>query len=226
LTKRIVATGTQQPPEGSWKPGPTDLFLSDGAVHVWRAELASTEPGLNELLSRDERRRAERMASPQRRQLWVSSRAVLRALLGRYLGHDPGELRFVAGEHGKPALPGGEVCFNLSHSAGLALYAFSSSGAVGVDVELHRRSIDAIGLASRMFGSEVASELERLEAPAREREFLRLWTRREATIKLYGGELDAGAAGEPWITELNVGAGAAGAVATAKPTRKLSCWRY
>jgi 4'-phosphopantetheinyl transferase len=224
LTWRIVATATQQPADGAWQPGPAGPILLDRAVHVWRAALATVEPGVSELLSDDERSRAERLVSEQGRQLWVSSRGVLRALLGRYLGTDPSALRFVLGEHGKPALSGDEICFNLSHSGGIALYAFSSRGAVGVDVEVRRRSINEIGLASRVFGAATARRLERLDAPAREREFLRLWTRREATIKLHGG--NGNGTGEPCITELDIGAQAAAAVATAEPPRELSCWQY
>ena len=66
--------------------------------------------------------RAARILSERNRTLWIRSRGVLRALLGRYLERDPRELRFVLGPHGKPALgregmdAGEDLRFNLSHS--------------------------------------------------------------------------------------------------------------
>ncbi len=197
-------------------PGPS--------TEVWRADLDALPKGhvgpLGELLSTEERSRAQRMANEQDRERWMRGRGVLRALLGDHLQRDPRALSFQSGAHGKPALAGGELSFNLSHSAGLALYALAREAPVGVDIEaLHRRpSRDDLALAEHVFGEELASRLRALPPAERRREFLREWVRHEATLKCLGvgltGPRPSAAATEGlWIAELDVGTEAAAALA-------------
>jgi 4'-phosphopantetheinyl transferase len=211
---------------------------------VWRADLEAVGDQLDGLLCAAELERAGRMLRERDRQLWVRSRGVLRALLGRYLQADPAALRFAAGAHGKPALledeqaptlatqltaPGSRLSFNLSHSGQLALYAFSGSGEVGVDVEVSRRSLDEVALAERVFEAAEAERLEGLDPAIRQQEFRRLWTRHEAVLKLRGTGIGAQPRNvglEPWIAELEIGSQAAGAVAIDEPPRELCCWDW
>lgn len=235
--------------EHTWAPGPPRPLLADGSVHVWRADLAAVAGDVEELLCGEERARARRMANERDGELWRRSRGLLRALLGRYLQRDPRSLRFAAGEHGKPALAreaGGspparprasadpasrrELSFNLSHSGGLALYAFSDAGAVGVDVEVARRPIDELAIAARALGAAQARRLRALDPAARRREFLRAWARDEAELKCLGlgvggAPADAGGRGL-WVAELELGPGAAAAVAAERPARELRCWEW
>jgi len=227
-----------------WIPGPDRPPAPAGDVHVWRANLTAIPDELCGLLCDEERARAERLLSERSRRLWMRSRAVLRALLGRYLQRDPRELRFATGTHGKPALsvhppePGGEpeptpsagISFNLSHSGGLALYAFAATGAVGVDVELSRRRIDAVAIAARTFGPAEAERLEGLDPVTRQREFLRAWVRHEAALKCLGVGIGGANAGveepKPWIAELDVGSLASAAVAVQATPQALYCWEW
>jgi 4'-phosphopantetheinyl transferase len=229
-----------------WAPGPTTPLLEAGAVHVWRAELEAVGDDVCELLCERECERAERMLDAHGRQLWRRSRGVLRALLGRYLERDPRSLRLVVGAHGKPALedradrqrasvadalaePVG-LSFNLSHSRGLALYAFSRSGPVGVDVEAAHSRTNELGIAARVLGAAEAQRLERLRPQERSREFLRAWARHEAQVKCIGvgiGGADSACQGpRPWVAQLELGPHAAGAVAAERQAHQLCCWQY
>jgi hypothetical protein len=58
-------------------------------VHVWRADVDADDDVLVELLSAEERGRAERFLEECAGRRWARSRGVLRALLGRYLQEDP-----------------------------------------------------------------------------------------------------------------------------------------
>jgi 4'-phosphopantetheinyl transferase len=160
------------------------------AVYVWRADLDAAAPGeLLDLLSPEERARAARIVRAQARARWARSRGVLRALLGLYLECDPRALRFQTGPHGKPTLPESELSFNVSHSAGLALYALAPAAPVGVDVEvLAPRPLqrDEVALAERVLGPDAAQRLRALPPTARHREFLRQWVRHEAALKCLG----------------------------------------
>jgi 4'-phosphopantetheinyl transferase len=234
--------------EGAWTPGPPHPLLAKHAVHVWRADLSTVSEDLAELLCSDERARAERFASARDAERWRRSRGLLRALIGRYLQREPRSLRFTAGEHGKPALAedagaasapaerkstlatdGRMLSFNMSHSGQLALYAFSRAGGVGVDVEVWRRPIDEVAVASRALGTATAERLRALEQPARRREFLSAWARHEARLKCLGVGIGGAEAGEDhglWLVELEMGLDVAAAVATEHPVRELRRWDW
>jgi 4'-phosphopantetheinyl transferase len=193
--------------------------LADGAVDVWRADLATADDALAALLAPDEAERAAGFVREQDGWRWARARGILRSLLGGYLELDPRALRLATGEHGKPELvePTVSLRFNVSHSGDVAVYAFADGRAVGVDVEVPRRPLDHVALAARAFGPEEARRLGALEPASREREFLRAWVRHEAELKCRGSGI-GGPSPEPgdppvWIAELDVGRGAAAAVA-------------
>jgi 4'-phosphopantetheinyl transferase len=210
---------------------------------VWRADLRAASDNLADLLSAAERVRAERILGESAKLRWTRARGTLRALLGRYLASDPRALRLTVGAHGKPALidradgtggsesrPGTRpaLSFNMSHSGWVALYAFTRTGEVGVDIELVRESIDAVALAGRALGAAEARRLARLDPAIRQQEFLRAWTRHEARLKHLGTGIGgrAASAREPLVAQLGVGQGAAAALAIARTTRELRCWEY
>ena len=225
----------------AWASGPLRPSLAHGAVHVWRADLAAVSPELGELLCRQEHARAERILNRHDGELWRRARGLLRTLLGRYLRLEASSLRFTLGEHGKPALlldgDGSSadrqpapvnpdvLAFNMSHSGELALYALSRVGAVGIDVEVGHRPIDAVAIASRMLGPEQAQRLQALDPEVRQREFLRAWVCYEAKLKCLGvgiGSSRGAAVGpEPWVAEIELGPNAAAAVAAEHPAREL-----
>jgi len=213
-----------------WARGPQHPELAAGVVHVWRAELTSVAPDLGDLLSEEERARAERILNKQEGELWRRSRGLLRELLGRYLQLEPASLRFIVGEHGKPELAQNRLPFNMSHSGEFALYAFSDAGAVGVDVEVARRPVDEVAIAARMLGEGVAQRLQALNPATRRREFLRAWASHEAELKCLGvgiGEPGAATVGNrPCVVELELGSSAGGAVATERQARELRCWDW
>ncbi len=243
---RLSAYAVPATEEDAWAPGPLHPLLAAGAVHVWRADLTAVAEDLGELLCSEERARAERILHERDGKLWRRSRALLRALLGRYVQQDPRSLRFAIGAHGKPALvedadkspaarrpssvSSPRLFFNMSHSGQLALYAFSEAGAVGVDVEVARRPIDEVAIAAHAFGPAEARRLEGMDPAVRQREFLRAWVRLEAELKCMGvgiGGADGGTDGRrPWIAQLELSPSAAAAVAAECPARELCCWDW
>jgi phosphopantetheinyl transferase len=209
--------------------GPRHPRLAPDELHVWVADLARVGDSIVELLNRAERARADRLARERHRAIWSRSRAVLRTLLARYVDDDAGSLNLATSRAGKPVLAdepraGPSLHFNLSHSGPVAVYVVAADP-VGIDVELvHRaqteRSPDHVALARRAFGAPIAEHLAPLAETARAREFLRLWTRHEAALKLVGRGIGGGAehaAANTWIAELDLGAVAVAAVASERP---------
>ena len=85
-------------------------------------------------------------------------------------------------EHGKPTIVGHpEICFNLSHCREAAICVLSDRP-VGVDVESIREYKDS--LVNYTMNKEEICQIESAENPAAA--FIRLWTMKEATMKLIG----------------------------------------
>ncbi|QTA87653.1 4'-phosphopantetheinyl transferase family protein [Desulfonema magnum] len=139
-----------------WNVSPQNVAISETEVHVWRACLEPEEPKLRELsqtLSSDERTKADRFYFERDRNHFIAAHGFLRAILGRYSDMNPAHITFSYSPHGKPLLtwPLENICFNMSHSNGLALYAVTSNRHVGIDVEYVRPMPDAEELAKHFF---------------------------------------------------------------------------
>jgi 4'-phosphopantetheinyl transferase len=170
------------------------LTLARDEVHVWRASLE--QPGarvgeLRALLSPEEKGRAARFHFEKDRAHFVVARGVLRTLLGLYLGSRPAELNFTYSPFGKPALAldrpsAPPILFNVSHSGGLALYAFTRGREVGVDVEQARADFAGEEIAARFFSAREVECLRAVGQDLRTEAFFNCWTRKEAYIKAIG----------------------------------------
>ncbi len=175
-----------------WSPAPDDVHLPVGEIHMWIARLdldddeaLDGEPTID--LSADEMRRAARFKFARDRDCYVRAHAVLRRLLGRYLGVAPSEVRIVQSSTGKPGLvDDSALTFNLSHTRTFALFGFSRQGLIGVDVEHVRSSVDILSLAERFFTASESALITNANAHDRLRYFFTAWVRKEAVVKAVG----------------------------------------
>ena len=164
--------------------------LPGRVVHIWPVSIETPDPvveQLRPLLDPVETDRAARFKFEHLRGAFILTRGVLRVLLGRYLHSVPQDVQFRYGSKGKPALlsPGG-LQFNVSHSGGVALFAFTMDCEIGVDVEGIRPMPDMEGIAQRFFCAEETAELISLPLGQRDQGFFHCWTRKEAYIKATG----------------------------------------
>jgi len=163
---------------------------SRNSVEIWRFPDIS---GGEELLDTEEKRRLDAYRSPTARRLFLSGRAGVRLVAARYCGLAPGSFRVRCDERGKPAFIGQpDLHFNLSHSGDVALAAFSGAP-VGLDIECRGRSRDFAAIARRFFLPEEAEAVLR-SGENREDVFLKIWTAKEAIVKLSGKGLAGGLA--------------------------------
>jgi 4'-phosphopantetheinyl transferase len=174
-----------------WLARPRELTLEDGEVHIWRVPLRLDTGVLDRVrlsLSADEGSRANRFVFAADRDSFVAARGILRELLGSYVGTAPAELKFDYGLQGKPALGPSHppIQFNLSHSHGLAVYAFARERQLGIDLELIRPEFAGDEIAERYFSSAELEELRALPSEARAEGFFLCWTRKEAYVKARG----------------------------------------
>ena len=176
------------------------MHLSAGEVHVWLASLDGDDAGDQaELLAPEELERAARMGSPSGRSAFIAGRATLRAILSRYVPTAPAALQIATGPHGKPFLAGGgDLRFNLSHSASSAalsaatsaatsaVYAVTRGREVGVDLERLDRQVPYLRLARRFFSDHEVEQLDELPESRQRRAFFAGWVRKEALVKAWG----------------------------------------
>jgi len=167
--------------------------LEPGIVHLWQRSLHAPPAEVAacyELLSGEEKERALRLRVDRPRSNFILTRGTLRILLARYLNTAPVNVQFCYGVNGKPALADdSNLCFNVSHTHGLALIALAEQRAIGTDVENIKRGSDVKRLAERFFSDSERRALRRLSGAELQAAFVRCWTRKEAYIKAKGDGL-------------------------------------
>lgn len=179
-----------------WPKATPPIELSADEVHVWAVPLESAAASRDELwaiLSADERERAGRFRFDDVRRRFVTARAALRMLLGRYAALAPANISFAYEAHGKPRLAAANatagLCFNLAHSAELALVAVATGCEVGIDVERLRAVRHLEQIARRYFHPAEAATVLAGPPTARQAAFFRCWTGKEAVLKAVGSGL-------------------------------------
>lgn len=201
-------------------------------VDLWCTSLddqpAAMVQSMQAILSPDEIARARRFHFERDRRRHVIGRGILRTLLGRYLERAPAEITLEYGPNGKPSLAGewtsrrrgdARIFFNVSHSGGLALYAFARAGEVGVDLEVIRDLPDFDQVAAAAFSPAELARWRACPRDERREEFFRAWTRQEAVLKARGTGLGGAATpaleSEFRVYPLHPSAGFAAALAVA-----------
>ena len=176
-------------------------------VHVWRSYLkipSSQMEMMRQTLSSDELERADRFHFPQGRAHFIAARGTLRAILGKYLHMEPDKVRFRYGPFGKPALANAAdeemISFSVSHSNGMAVYAFALNRKIGVDMEYISSSPAIASIAEQFFTPQESLRMRSLPGHIRRKAFFRTWTRNEAYLKAMG----TGFAKTRDIREINV----------------------
>ena len=246
-------------PSKRWPAPPAKLSLPTTDVDVWLGSLEQPPAiveSLRNLLSMDERARAARFHFEKDRRHFIVARGGLRKLLGGYLGIAPAIIRFDYADHGKPSLAD-EILpqltplrFNLAHSGGLAVYAFTGLGEIGVDLEQIKPEFTGNDIARRFFSAAEVASLDQLAPEARALAFFTCWTRKEAFIKANGLGLSLGLdqfdvtlspdepaalLGTRWdeneaarwsLRALEIGQGFVGAVAVEAHGWRLNCWEF
>jgi 4'-phosphopantetheinyl transferase len=163
--------------------------------------LSDTQLGkLRPILNHEERARAARFHFEVDRNRFIACRALLRKILSATLDVPAPTVLIEYGECGKPAIMRAtgdrNLRFNLSHSAGWAMFALAWDRELGIDLEADARlepdENHLSDLAARILSDREFAIWHSLPDPAARRTaFLRAWTRKEALAKAIGqGILD------------------------------------
>ncbi len=170
--------------------------LARDEVHVWCVALGAAQgEEARLLLSREERRRHDRLRRSRAGDTFAVARAALRLHLASYAGCQARDVVLAASEHGKPFVVGPPAAlplrFSVSHTDGLALIALCRGRELGVDVERIRPVREPEELGRAVFTERELQALRATPAAARAAAFFALWTRKEAVVKALGEGLPA-----------------------------------
>lgn len=181
-----------------WEAAPESPVITEKDLHLWRARLdlpANTLAELSQALSAEEQERVARLRlrNPLVARRFTAGRAILRQILGRYLGLEPSQVRFAYSNGKKPFLAASSeqnrLYFNLSHSHNLALFVITGSYEAGVDLEYLRQELDINQIAHNFFLSPEIESLNSQAATERRETFFHFWTVKEAYWKACGQNL-------------------------------------
>ena len=163
-----------------------DALLKPTRIDIFQYSLTNEWNDAFELLSSDERERANRFHFPRHKRRFVVARAMMRLILGRYLNARPYQLEFTYNAYGKPGIahPSG-LEFNISHSGELAILAVGQKHSLGIDLEFFSARPYA-GIGKQLFSSLERDTLANLPAMLTPLAFFHIWAQKEAFIKASG----------------------------------------
>lgn len=151
-------------------------------VYIDREEPFEKYGHLMPLISEKRRERVERFRFDRMKLVSLFAELLIRYGIIEALGIKNKEIEFGYGEHGKPYLLNHpEYCFSVSHSGSCIAFA-DYDKPVGVDVE--RLSDANMRIAGRFFTENEYKHIE--SSKDRDKEFYRVWTAKEAYIKMLG----------------------------------------
>lgn len=160
-------------------------------LEVWLANLALLHPIAHVFatwLDDDDRNDIARLRQPADQNRMLVRRGLRRWLLARHLLCAPEQLHFARGPWNKPLLrePAGVLHFNTAGSADWFLLGLASDTELGVDIESVSRFEWSPDVAEVVCSTRERQQLAALPEAERRQAFLRLWTAKEAVLKLRG----------------------------------------
>lgn len=166
--------------------------IEPNQVNMWVASLKKDykEMEFHQLLSTDERIRADKFYFEKDRASFIYARALSRIISSKYLNIPPQEIQFGYSNFGKPFYKHDtQLKFNLSHSNEKLFVSFTNGHEIGSDIEYINNDFDVLEIAQNFFSKNEIERLERISVKEQKRAFFRCWTRKEAFIKAEGSGL-------------------------------------
>ena len=151
---------------------------SDQWIDLYQIDLDQQNADLN-VLSDDERQRAEKHQSNH----YAVMRTAMRSILGQLLDLAPSEVPIWIEDGGKPYLAERNFEFNLSHTGRHGLLAISQLP-LGVDLERFRPQANRLAIAKRVMPEDAIARIEAAEDS--DHVFYQEWTQLEARHKCIG----------------------------------------
>ncbi|KAF8088849.1 hypothetical protein N665_0528s0007 [Sinapis alba] len=182
-------------------PSPLQL-PSRRETHLWYIipdEVKSTSllKRYSHLLSPTEKNRVDQMRGDDLKKNALLARTLVRTTIARYQTNkavDPRSLMFKKNMYGKPEVDwqncnNQPLHFNISHTDSLIACGVTVHAPVGIDVEDKERKIkhDVLTFAKRFYSADEVTFLASIpDQEVQRKEFIKLWTLKEAYVKALG----------------------------------------
>ena len=156
-------------------------------IRIWRMRKSADISYLTE----SEMTFSKKYASADSKEAYLKGRSGLRAFASLYASIAPRDVKIEITKSGKPFFENiAGLHFNISHSGSEVAIAFSTNP-VGFDMEVLDRKRDCLAIAERFFTAEESREVK-MAGDSANKLFARLWTAKEAMLKLSGEGLVGG----------------------------------
>ncbi|KAL1204681.1 Phosphopantetheinyl transferase [Cardamine amara subsp. amara] len=171
-------------------------------THLWyilpdEVKCTSLLKHYSQLLSPLEKAKVLQLRGDELKKNALLARTLVRTTIARYQTVDPRSLMFKKNMYGKPEVDWGNynncnsppLHFNISHTHSLIACGVTVHVPVGIDVEDKERKIkhDVLAFAERFYSADEVKLLSIIPDPEVQRkEFLKLWTLKEAYVKALG----------------------------------------
>jgi 4'-phosphopantetheinyl transferase len=175
--------------------GSKAILPGAGEVDIWSFSLSNPEIFDFTLAIRSispaERERMKKFVYQRDRDLFVMRRFCIRSVIAGYFGASPADVRLLRSPTGKPLFGGFEgrgvkdhLELSMSHTKGQAILAVATWAPVGIDIEFRDPTLNTEDIVN-FCCSEHELEWFR-QAQDRLSRFLKIWTAKEASLKLSG----------------------------------------
>jgi|WetSurSiteA1Bulk_404760.scaffolds.fasta_scaffold00254_2 4'-phosphopantetheinyl transferase len=157
-------------------------------LDIFYAKTEDLNPMLEEFqkyLFIDEKLRAGNFSSEPDRKTYITSHAILRIILAKYLNDNPLNIKYILDKNHKPGLKGNPIFFNITHTKDAFAIAIAKDSYVGIDLENIDQPIEIHSIAKSFFSKKECEFIFKSNEDAKCRFFL-LWTRKEALLKALG----------------------------------------
>jgi phosphopantetheinyl transferase len=167
------------------------IAMSENRIAVWVAPVEQLVPEFlsRDLLGPEDQLISEQIRAAESRNCTVAGRVLLRVGLSHAVGGriNPRDWRFRTALNGKPAIAKGwpQFNFSISHTNTVAVVAISETLPIGIDVEtIEEASMQ--DLVTTYCSSDEQLLFKGASSHQCSREFIRLWTLKEAYAKMVG----------------------------------------
>lgn len=143
-----------------------------------------------DILSREERDSYKKIIIQDKKDLFISTKALLRKLLYWYTGVPASEWLFEKNLFGRPCIREPSqyrgIRFNISHTKGLMACSISTFYEVGIDIENIFHDRDFVGISRIFFSEQEVDSINSASSHEIGRTFYMYWTLKEAYLKARG----------------------------------------
>ena len=160
------------------------------SVHIWQFfhnQNSQKEPWIfyPTILDKEELKRAKNYIYQKDRTRFIKDRRNLKKILSQYINCNPSDVKILYQQNGKPHITDDKIEFNVSHSGDLSVYAFSTGRKIGIDIEEIREIINIDLIMKYFYTKKESDQINGKKGLQRMNEFLKIWTQKEAVVKMF-----------------------------------------